>query len=227
MNIREVSLLSNSIRETKIFYVQVLGLKIVSENPATITLQAGQTTLIFYQTDSIDPTYHFAFNIPGNQLDTVMEWLQERLEIMPASENGDLITDFKSWNAKSFYFNDNNGNILECIARFDLQNNTPVFNPQTFILNISEIGFVVTNVTDAEKLLQEKGIPPFSKGPQLPDFSVLGDDNGLVILTDMNRGWMPNHLDTKPFWSKAVIQQNTSWFELSLTDHLQIKNIED
>lgn len=158
MNILEVTLLSNDISGTKSFYTDFLGLKILKEGPESVSFSAGQTKLTFNHIGGIEPVYHFAFNIPPNQLNSALEYVQKGKEILPASANGELIADFKGWNAKSFYFNDENGNILECIARFDLNNETQDWNPNSFILNISEIGFVVPDVPEAENMLHRKSV---------------------------------------------------------------------
>lgn len=217
MEILEVSLASNDISGSRLFYEDVLGLKIQVQSQSFVSITAGQTKLSFNYMHGIKPVYHFAFNVPCNHLDEILKYLQKSLEIMPASEDGRLIADFKSWNARSFYFNDNNGNILECIARYDLNNRSTQWNPGSFILNISEIGIVVQNVGEAQKLLQNGGIPLFSKGPQTPDFSVLGDDTGLIILKDIKHGWMPNNLTPKPFPTRVLISQAEKSFELTLT----------
>lgn len=226
MNILEISLLSNDISATKSFYKDLLGLKILKDDPDSVSFSAGQTTLTFNHIGGLDPVYHFAFNIPSNQLYQAMEYVQKRKDILPVSENGELIADFTGWNAKSFYFNDENGNILECIARFDLNNETQDWNPDSFILNISEIAFVVSDVPEAANMLHQRGIPLFPKGPQSSDFSVLGDNHGLIILKDIKGGWMPNNLTPHPFETKALIQQDHLKFTLTLTDHLQIRRSE-
>ena len=136
---------------------------------------------------------------------------------MPASANGELVADFKSWNAKAFYFNDNNGNILECIARLDL-NNSAEWNPATFILNISEIAFVVGNIPETERYLRKRGMPLFAKGPQTADFSVLGDEDGLIILKDQLSGWMPNNLAPRPFETRVLILEEGREFEVGFFD---------
>lgn len=151
-----------------------------------------------------------------------MRHLQDRTRILPASPRGELIADFKSWNAQSVYFNDDNGNILECIARMDLHNGTSETAAGTFVLNVSEIGFVTDDVPQAQAMLQRSGIPLYSKGPQLNDFSVLGDDHGLLILKDTNDGWMPDNVVPHPFESAAVIRQAGQTFRIELRDKLNI-----
>lgn len=216
MEILNVKLLSNDIPATKIFYRNILGLKIIEDDSSSVSFHAGGSILTFLHVAELQPVYHFAFNIPHNQLNAVLEYLQKSVEIMPVTNKGDLIADFKNWNAKSIYFNDTNGNILECIARFDLNNEKQEFNLHTFILNISEIGFVVKKVPETQHMLHQMGIPLYNRGPQEADFSVLGDDNGLIILKDMIRGWMPNNLAPHPYDIETIIQLGHRKFAVSL-----------
>lgn len=218
MEIQNVTLLSNNISETKAFYRNILGLKITKEDQSSVSLIAGETALTFIHMAGIQPVYHFAFNIPHNQLHEVLEYLQKSVEIMPVTDKGDLIANFKNWNAKSIYFNDNNGNILECIARFDLDNDQRAFDLHNFILNISEIGFVVKNVPEAQNMLHQMGIPLYDRGPQEVDFSVLGDDNGLIILKGIKSGWMPNNLPPHPYNVQTIIKYNEQKFFITLED---------
>lgn len=227
MDILEVTLLSNNIPATLSFYRDVLELPIISETSSSVSFRAGMSRLTFSYVKGLKPVYHFAFNIPCNHLESVINHLQQRTEIIPASDTGELIADFKSWNARSVYFNDNNGNILECIARMDLDNQRPEIDAGSFVLNISEIGFVTENVPAAEAMLRQSGIPLYSKGPQLEDFSVLGDENGLVILKDIKDGWMPNNLKPEPFESSALLRQDGLMFRLAFTDRLGISRLQD
>ena len=226
MKILEVFLLSTDIPASTSFYTDVLGLPVLQESTSAVSFKAGETILHFNQGGNIKPVYHFAFNIPSNQLEPALEFLKTKTEVMPASGNGDLVADFKSWNAQSFYFNDNNGNILECIARFDLNNPATDWDPEAFILNVNEIAFVVTNIPETQKYLLENGIPLFSKGPQTADFSVLGDEEGLIILKDLKSGWMPNDLEPKPFETRVIIQEDQQAFKLNLSNEsLRIEKV--
>jgi catechol 2,3-dioxygenase-like lactoylglutathione lyase family enzyme len=226
MDILEISLLSGNLETTAAFYRDVLGLSLISRTPANISFRAGQSKLIFSYVEDRKPVFHFAFNIPCNRLNSVVRHLQYRTEILPASPGGELVADFKSWNAKSVYFNDNNGNILECIARMDLHNESTRTDAAASLLNISEIAFVVEDVPEAQVILQQSGIPLYSKGPQLKDFSVLGDDNGLVILKDTKDGWMPNNAAPHAFESEAVVRQADQIFRIELKDKLSISKLE-
>ena len=43
----------------------------------------------------------------------------------------------------------------------------------------------------AEDLLDENRLNYFAKGPKREDFVALGDDNGLIVISDPNRNWYP------------------------------------
>ena len=141
MNILEIEILTDNLVETKKFYADLLGFPTTKKDKDSISFLAGQSILTFIQSHELNPTYHFAFNIPNNKINEAVKWVSARCDLIESSDNG-VIANFESWNAKAFYFYDNNKNILEFIARFDLDN----FSDSTFaassILSISEIGIV-------------------------------------------------------------------------------------
>ena len=145
-------------------------------------------------------------------------WLESKvaiLEVIPP----DKIADFHNWNAKSFYFLDNNGNILEFIARFDLENEAEKSFDGSSILSISEIGFVSKNIEQLSKELCEKyGLSAYSKQPKLEKFIVLGTVTGLFILVEENRNWYPTTIKSKSFWTKVVFQDNGKTNQLEFNE---------
>jgi hypothetical protein len=105
------------------------------------------------------------FGLPDNQLLEAFAWMESRtniLEVIPP----DKIADFYNWNAKSFYFYNNNGNILEFIARFNLDNELErSFNGRS-IVSIIEMGFVAKNASRlCEELIDRYGFPFFQCNP--------------------------------------------------------------
>ena len=87
----------------------------------SIVATAGKSKLIFEETDiDVNPYYHFAFNIPSNKFEEAFEWMKQKVELLWLEDYKSYIADFVNWHAKSFYFLDPAGNILELIARFDL-----------------------------------------------------------------------------------------------------------
>jgi catechol 2,3-dioxygenase-like lactoylglutathione lyase family enzyme len=191
MHIQEVILQTASITRTRQFYTRTLGLPLVAESAESITFRAGNTLLLFQQVQDSKPFYHIAFNITNNKFSDSYEWINSKLDILEAG-HGLPIANYPAWNAESFYFHDNNGNILEFIARFDL----PYYSPEPFdikdIREISEVGIVTKVVAATAAMLHAKyDIPYFSKSKPSEHFTVLGDDSGLLIITTVGRGWVP------------------------------------
>lgn len=134
--------------------------------------------------------------------------ITKRTTILPYNSQT-TIADFRNWNAHAFYFHDNQNNILEFIAHHDLPTDSDQPFTTSSIIGVCEIGIPSEDVTEACKTIKEKfEVPYFAKGPRLPDFSVMGDEKGLFIVTKIGRGWLPTqqsaarHSSEVVFWNK-------------------------
>lgn len=218
MNILELELLTDTINETELFYNNVIGLQTVSKNNSSISFEAGSTKLIFRISKNIKPVYHFAFDIPNNKLIEAFLLIENKTEILDVI-SPDKIANFYNWNAKSFYFYDNNGNILEFIARYDLDTASEKPFDGSSIVSISEIGFVSKNVSQlSDEMSNKYGLFVFPKQPKLDKFIVLGTDTGLFILVEENRDWYPTHQKAKSFYTKVVFDDNGITREIEVSD---------
>lgn len=200
MQIKELTLHTNKLAAIKNFYGSILSLEIILQNDSQIAFQAGATKLIFKEIQAIiSPFYHFAFNIPSNKVEEAKEWMQGKADLMCVSENS-FIADFENWHAKSVYFFDSVGNIVEFIARFDLKNDTREKFDSSHLLNVSEIGIVTKDVPALkEKLINDYKVSDFVKSVNSDTFSAMGDDNGLFILAVENRNWYPTKTQSQKF----------------------------
>lgn len=204
MNILELELLSDDFSKTEAFYNQVLGLDTLYRDNSSVSFNAGATKLTFHFSQNLKPVYHFAFDVPNNKLLEAFSWIESKTEIMYVIPP-DKIADFYNWNAKAFYFYDNNGNILEFIARNDLDNVSQNPFDGNSIMSVSEIGFVSKNVAaQCDELFDKYGLTSYSKQPKLPKFIVLGTVTGLFVLVEENRDWYPTDKKSKSFWTKVV-----------------------
>jgi catechol-2,3-dioxygenase len=188
--IRHLELLTTDIQSQHGFYSQVLGLQ-VTLFTGKLEVRAGKTKLVFTKAEpDFDGAYHFAFNIPENQLSQAIEWSSSRFPLLH-DDTGEEIFESKSWNSHSVYFKDPAGNVLEFIARHDLTNAvTDQFNSEQ-ILNVSEIGLPSENVIElADRLCTQLGLFVFHQEPN-ETFTPVGDDHGLFILPVKDRIWMP------------------------------------
>lgn len=207
MQIEKLTLVTNDIAGTKSFYSHKLELPVLEEGEGFIAFAAGSSVLQFNQTSITNPVYHFAFNIPSNKINHAIDWCRQKaLKLLPYQEK-ELI-DFPNWNAHSIYFLDNNGSILEFIARHDLSNAAADDFGSKHLLCVSEIGIVTTDViTFCNKAEKEYTIPYYEKQNPAPDFSVMGDAEGLFIVVPEKRKWFPTAITSTIFPLEVKIKQ--------------------
>ena len=193
MNITYIELPARDLVAQREFYSQVLELP-VELSAKRLEVQAGKTTLAFTQAEAdFDGAYHFAFNIPENQFHTAKAWMSERLPLL-RNESGQDEYDFTNWHAHAFYFRDAAGNILEFIARHDLQNAADGQFDSQQILQVSEIGLPAEDVIAfANQLCSQLGLQLFRTSQPDKGFTPIGDDHGLFILPAVGRLWLPTH----------------------------------
>ncbi|HET9279513.1 MAG TPA: hypothetical protein VFN95_15060 [Flavitalea sp.] len=194
MEITAIKLQTSSLKELINFYRDVLELPIEIDGQSKIAIGIGRTALVFEQVKGADPFYHYAINIPCNKLDEARSWLFPRAALIWMDDYNSDIADFRNWNAKSVYFYDPAGNILELIARFDLDNKMDEPFSSAQFLCVSEMG-VVTKLGELEdaanRLLKDYDLNYFTRQPPLPQFKAIGDNNGLFIVVPEKRNWYP------------------------------------
>ena len=204
MRIKELHLFTDDLAATGKFYKNLLELPVIDESKESISFYAGETKLIFKESVNQQPAYHFAFNIPSNQINEAYNWARQKLEILNV-EPGQKIANFDSWHAKAFYFLDNNGNILELIARFDLQIESSLDFTGASFISISEVGIVGNEVSDTcKEIIERFGLAFFDKQTPLEKFAAIGDDNGLFIIVPQHRNWYPTNIASRKSWLKIV-----------------------
>ena len=191
MNIQKLELLTTDPGVQRDFYSTVLEIP-ADITPTGLHIQAGATEILFTQAPSdFDGAYHFAFNIPENQYFAAKNWISSRISLLK-DKTGREDFNSTSWNSDSIYFLDAAGNVLEFIARHNLQNTATGDFDSSRILNISEIGLPTENVIDlANELCSRLRLSIFKQEPN-ENFTPVGDDHGLFILPITNRIWMPD-----------------------------------
>lgn len=90
-------------------------------------------------------------------------------------------------------FIDPQGNIVEFIARKNLNNASSKSFDALSITNISEIGFALNQDVSLtiDRLSAQFGVTPFGTAGDGKIFQILGDEHGMFILSDTNRAWFP------------------------------------
>jgi catechol-2,3-dioxygenase len=198
MKIKEIKLLTNNIKNLKYFYSELLRFPIVSSFNNSITFQAGESLLSFIESELPEnPYYHFAFNISENKKDKAINWLKDKgigLNLIDGKEAYYSL----SWNSHSIYFYDPSGNIVEFIARHNSPSNSESDFINIDILNISEIGLAIEDVEKTSEFLQsyyDEQIYIASNSM----FAPIGDEEGLFILSALNRNWLGSNKKVEIF----------------------------
>jgi len=191
----DVRLKTAELENLKRFYEEKLGIRVVDSGEKFFTLQIGESRLTFEELVEGRPFYHYAFNIPENRFQEAKEWLEDK--VMLNQEEGKDEVDFVSWNAHSLYFEDPTGNIVEFIARHNLNNGSDQPFSASSLLCVSEIGIVEEDVLPLVDELIDQGFAKYQEGSE--EFVPVGDEHGLLIVVKVNRRWFFGKQDAKIF----------------------------
>lgn len=221
MQIKKIILETVYLQTLKEFYSSILELPANIHNEE-LRIGTGETELIFRAAKKGEPFYHFAINIPANKIEEAKTWLENKVQLLWMEDYQSDIADFVTWKAKSVYFFDPAGNILELIARFDLDNKSAgPFSSREF-LSVSEIGLVF-NEDEFDKrtagLLSSYDLSWFSKQPPLPKFKAVGDDEGLFIVVPEHRNWYPTDKPAGIFPMTVEFEHDRKLYSIHLNDH--------
>ncbi|WP_075035962.1 VOC family protein [Halobacillus dabanensis] len=192
MEIKLVTLLTKDMEKLKRFYVDFLGFELVEERGEGFRLKVGKSELEFMQADKgDDPFYHFAFNIPFHLFTDAKKWARERMVLN--TEEGEDEIEFPQLSARSFYFWDPAGNMVEFIAR----KNVCYLEEKAFsagcLKDISEVSLTVANVLEAMGELERSGLKSRDNEPiQRTCLNFLGDNgtHSYLLLVERGRRWI-------------------------------------
>ncbi len=219
MKIVDLKLEANNLNTIVDFYQNVLGFTLNNKTDNTVSFQAGNTNLTFTKNQASTAQYHFAFNIATNHLQQAIAWANSmNLELLKSPQE-EIITKFDSWHSESIYFWDYNNNLLEFIAREDIQIVKETIFVPAEIINISEIGLVTQQpLATAKAINQQTNLEFFSKATPLPEFCAVGDDEGLIILVAPTRTWYPTTILATNSPAEIKIEVNEKIYTIQSTD---------
>lgn len=192
MKIKQVTLQASNIEEMKRFYTGVFGLELVEDNESKFCVAVGTSKLEFTcVTAKVPPYYHFAFNIQGNQFLEAKSWVEERVSLN--LEDGENEADFQHLSARSLYFNDPSGNVVEFISRHSTSDTGDEPFSHDSILNISEISLTVPDAIKVGKQLMKLGIKERDNDPlSATSLNFMGDPTSgvFILLVQPGRKWI-------------------------------------
>ncbi len=196
---------SSSLPSLRDFYADVLGCSLVEEGPDLVAIEVGTTRLDFRASEA-EPFYHFAFLAPGNRFRAALDWLRERVPLLPQPDSDEVVFDFDFWSADACYFHDPAGNVAELIAHRGLgENDEDGPFAARELLGLSELCLVGPPAPIADALaplglelwdgtVTEEGLLGF-----------VGERGHTLILCPPGRGWLPTGRPAEPHPVEAVL----------------------
>lgn len=204
MGISDLRLQTSKVNELESFYRDVIGMQ-THRNSGNLIVEAGATRITFEAVSDREPFYHMAFNIPENKLDMARHWQKQRTDLIRRGKSE--VIHFSHWNARSIFFRDPAGNLLEYIARHDIENAVGGEFSSADILYASEIGLVVDDVAKivaAAKKDLNLGIYRDNGA----NFASIGDEHALLVVVKRDRKWFPaRERSAKVFPLSATIRK--------------------
>ena len=182
---KTVTLYTNQLKQLRGFYGNVLEIPLEESTDEHFQISIGTSTLIFRLCE-IQASYHFAINIPGNQFTLAKHWAKERIILNREAAVDEIY--YTRFEADAFYFEDPAGNVIELIARRNVDKWSD-FSIESF-LNLSEVSITTPFVEEAGDKLQEIGIPISGHVQIEPDeLNFLGKKDTFILLVPPKRRW--------------------------------------
>lgn len=205
MNILELTLRSSNIPQQIAFYEKLAGKIALHPSGYCFSIMTGYSKLTFESSGEVTAPVHLAFTIPENKWAEALDLLKQN-NIPLLEREGRSTFDYEDWNARSVYFLDLDGNILEFIVRFNLRNqSTEIGFNLGGVVSISEVGLVAQDPSLLLSVLGQQGHWPVWK-KYGDDFSAVGDEEGLFIVVKDQRHWFPTTVPANAAPSKIRIK---------------------
>jgi len=231
LEILKLKIDTKNFAESRIFWTENLGFEEVSSTASEFTVRVGSSLLTFKAFPFIpqfprSPQYHFSLNIPSNQAENALEWLKNEgnkysdgpsnpVEIWESEFTGAEIIRRDRYNAHSVFFKDPGGNVIELIARHNLNNQQEGIFNHSMILNISGVAIVTRDVKESAKRIRNTfdviEVPGTTSG-----FKPLGSENGLIVLVVPGRSWEPTDSQSAESWPMEITVRHPQPLEIQI-----------
>ncbi|QDP99384.1 hypothetical protein FOH38_01780 [Lysinibacillus fusiformis] len=223
MKITKVKLYAYDLPKMKEFYCEQLGLSLITSNTHFFEIAVGGSIIIFEKlATSIQKQYHFAFNIPSNLFVQAKNWIKERVDVLRLDEQDEVY--FETIKAHSLYFYDPEENVIELIARTEVNppHDTDSFLP-VHLLNIGEINLTTDSIPEVAARLMDYGIQPcFGEEIHTDALTFMGsyEDGANILLGPSRRNWYFSNKDA--IVSPIHIEVNNA-LQLSMSEEGEFK----
>jgi catechol 2,3-dioxygenase-like lactoylglutathione lyase family enzyme len=210
MRIRRLTLATVDPEAQAAFWGERLGLPVGWVDEDEVEVRLRDSTIAFRRAaPGLDPRYHFAINLPPGSIDAAVEWMGERHELLayagdPDEEDGATVVR-ADVGAGCLYFLDAVGNVAELIASpFLAGGGTDAFGPESLV-EVAEIGIAAADPVGTSAAVGELfGEGVFWGGGTGSELTAVGDEHAVVIVSPIDRGWIPVGLPARPLPTEIV-----------------------
>jgi hypothetical protein len=204
----DIEMRSNNFVNNKRFWSKVMGFDVDSVAPNSFKVNIGFNSVTFINnsgaldtSSSVTPKYQFTISIPSNQIENCYSWLldadssnsskiAEPAKFWIDAESGAAIFRRNPSNSQSIYIKDAGNNIIEILARHDLNNTAEGEFNRGMFLGISEVGVVSRDLRkSAEALKAAYGVEEVSGSSN--SYKPMGGPMGLLKLNIEGKIWTP------------------------------------
>jgi hypothetical protein len=204
----DIEMRSNNFENNKRFWSKVMGFDVDSVAPNSFKVNIGFNSVTFINnsgaldtSSSITPKYQFTISIPSNQIENCYSWLldadpsnsskiAEPAKFWIDAESGAAIYRRNQYNSQSIYIKDAGNNIIEILARHDLNNTAEGEFNRGMFLGITEVGVVSRDLRkSAEALKAAFGVEEVVGSSN--SYKPMGGPMGLLKLNIEGKIWTP------------------------------------
>jgi len=210
----------NEFFQIRNFWENTIGCEVVKQTISTFTIKIGSSLLTFKPnvTSLARPQYHFSILIPSNQIENCLAWLKNggkkndgnEIELWRGGETNAEVIQSPLYNSSSIYFADYGGNIIEFVARRNLDNAEEGEFSSDMFKEINSVSMITKEVKLAQELITENlGYKPVDRTTS--GYKVMGNANGLINLVVQNRILPPTITEQAyPYEMELVVQNPDS-----------------
>jgi hypothetical protein len=200
--IKELEIKSNNLAKSREFWSESLNLPVIDSAQNEFTVQLGNSRLKFSFTASGGfIVNHFSILIPNNQIENALDWLKNPdgkyingpsspVKIIKDEKTGAEIISNPIQNARSIYFEDPTGNIVELVARKDFGTEVMGEFSSDQFLKIVEVAAVSKSISKCYDILKSEfnvvEFPGSTSG-----YKPVGGGDGSILLINFDKPWKP------------------------------------
>lgn len=189
MKWKTIEITVSNYEETVAFYTEFLGLPYLERNQERTVIDfVDQQFILHHDHANNGYYYHIAFNIMRNSFAYLKESLARKIRL--AIEDGKDEINYPLFNAKSFYFIDPAGNIMEFITRDKEMSHPEKQSFRKLIYGIGEVGFPAKDAIAIVNKLKNYTVEVYNEPNEVINFVGNIDYGEIFIIVTEGRRWV-------------------------------------